>query len=319
MSKDKSSGAGKNRPAAPASAQQRLAAQRAAAARERIAAAQRRRRLIVTGAAIAGVIAVVAVLIVVKVVTGAGNPKSGPAATAASSTVLGRVTSVPSATFNAVGVGTATAEPIAIKSAPALTDAGKPEILYVGAEYCPYCAAERWAMAAALSRFGTLSNVGQTTSSASDVFPSTPTLSFHGATYTSKYLVFVGKETESNQVVNGHYQTLDTLTPAQQTLFSTYDAPPYVSASAKGTIPFVDIGGKYLINGASYTPQVLQGKTQQQVADALADPSSPIAQAIDGTANLITAAFCTLTGAQPADVCTSAGVTAAAAKIGAGA
>ena len=38
---------------------------------------------------------------------------------------------------------------------PALTSGGKPEILYVGAEYCPYCAAERWAMVVALSRFGT--------------------------------------------------------------------------------------------------------------------------------------------------------------------
>ena len=39
----------------------------------------------------------------------------------------------------------------------ALTSNGKPEILYIGAEFCPYCAAERWAIAVALSRFGTLS------------------------------------------------------------------------------------------------------------------------------------------------------------------
>ena len=32
---------------------------------------------------------------------------------------------------------------------------GKREILYVGANYCPYWAAERWAMVMELSQFGT--------------------------------------------------------------------------------------------------------------------------------------------------------------------
>ena len=40
-----------------------------------------------------------------------------------------------------------------------LTADGKPLVLYVGAEYCPYCAAERCAMVQALSRFGTFSNL----------------------------------------------------------------------------------------------------------------------------------------------------------------
>src|SRR5438876_6623085 len=33
-------------------------------------------------------------------------------------------------------------------------DHGKPVVLYVGAQYCPFCAAERWALVLALSRFG---------------------------------------------------------------------------------------------------------------------------------------------------------------------
>ena len=36
----------------------------------------------------------------------------------------------------------------------------------------------------------------------------------------------------------------------------------------------------------------------------LKDASSPVAQAIDGTAHRITAAICTMTGNQPASVCT---------------
>ena len=60
----------------------------------------------------------------------------------------------------------------------------------------------------------------------------------------------------------------------------------------------------------------MQGKTHQQVATALADPSSDIAKAVDGTANVITAAICKSTTGSPAAVCGSAGVQAAAKQLG---
>jgi hypothetical protein len=186
-------------------------------------------------------------------------------------------------------------------------------VLYVGAEYCPYCAAERWAMVVALSRFGTFSGLGQTASAANDVFPSTPTLSFHGSSFRSSTVAFSGVETQSNEVVNGQYAPLDKLSAADEQLFSTYDSPPYVDDA--GSIPFVDIGGKYLISGSTFSPQVLKGKTHQQVAAALSDPSSDIAQAVDGAANLITAAVCATTANTPAPVCASAGVQAAAKRL----
>jgi hypothetical protein len=188
-------------------------------------------------------------------------------------------------------------------------------VLYVGAEYCPYCAAERWAMVVALSRFGTFSGLGQTASSANDVHPSTATLSFHGSSFTSSTLSFTGVETQSNEIANGGYAALDTLSAEDEKLFQTYDSPPYVDSASAGSIPFVDIGGKYLISGASYDAQLLQGKTHQDIASALSDPSSPIAQGVDGTANVITAAICTTTSDAPAAVCSSAGVQAAAKKL----
>ena len=39
-----------------------------------------------------------------------------------------------------------------------------PEILYMGAEYCPYCAAQRWSTIIALSRFGKFSGLGNMSS-----------------------------------------------------------------------------------------------------------------------------------------------------------
>ena len=55
----------------------------------------------------------------------------------------------------------------------------------MGAEYCPYCAAERWAMAVALSRFGTFSDLRLIHSSSADIYPNTPTLSFYRSSYAS--------------------------------------------------------------------------------------------------------------------------------------
>lgn len=278
---------------------------------QRDQARQRRRsRLLIAGA----VVAVLVVLGAVFVVIGLNRPAgSSQATTTAGNDVVAGVARVPAATFDAVGAGGVTAVPTAISGTP-LTADGKPRVLYIGAEYCPYCAAERWAVAAALSRFGTFGNLGQTASSASDIFPNTPTLSFHGATYTSTYLSFTGVETTSNQPQGNSYAPLDTPSAADQKTFQTYDFPPYVSSG--GSIPFVDLGGRYVQSGASYDPGLLKGMTHQQVVRAMQSPGSDVARAIDGSANIVTAALCRLTSNQPANVCSSSGVTTAAAKLG---
>lgn len=298
-----------NRPSPPRPATPRAGGNRArgaASARAKLAPEQarqeqRRRKLILVVVPLAVVLVAVAALVVVRL-TGLGSAKSETASGSAGSAVVSAVTSVPAGVLDQVGVGSMRAAPKAMTS-PALTADGKPKVLYVGAEYCPYCAAERWSMVVALSRFGTFTGLGQTASSSTDVYPSTPTLTFHGSPYTSKIIAFTGVEAESNERSGSGYAALDTLAPEDEQTFSTYSG---------GSYPFVDIGGRYMISGASYDPQVLAGKTHQQVATALADPSSDIAKAVDGSANAITAAICATTSNQPSAVCSSAGVQAAA-------
>ena len=230
--------------------------------------------------------------------------------------VVRAVTSVPAAALDAVGAGSGVSQPSVLPAGtPPLTQSGKPEILYIGAEYCPFCAAERWPMAIALSRFGTFSGVGLTTSSSTDVYPSTPTLTFHGSTYTSDLISFAPIETETNQLsaTGLGYRSLDAPSAPEQQLMQTYDSPPYVTSA--GSIPFILLGNRYVISGSSYRPDVLQHKTWQQVASALSGPSSPIAEQVLGTANMLTAAICQLTGGQPSNVCTSSGVSVAASAL----
>lgn len=230
--------------------------------------------------------------------------------------VIDAVTAVPAGALDTVGAGQGINTPAAIDvGAPAVTNDGKPEILYIGAEYCPFCASQRWPLVIALSRFGTFSRLGLTTSSASDVYPSTPTLSFHGSTYSSDAISFVAVETETNQLAASGvgYEPLETLTAEQQQLMKTYDVPPYTSQA--GSIPFLLIGNRFVISGSSYPPDVLQGKTWQQIASALSDPTTPIAKQVLAAANMLTAAICEFTDGQPSTVCTAPGVTSAVASL----
>ena len=283
----------------------RIAAQRAADQR-----ARRRNRLLLAGGAVVAVVAVVLALVLVQSGNGgsSGTAVGGPGPTGASLAALtGKVTSVPAAALEQVGSGTVTSTPTSISGAP-LTSGGKPEMLYMGAEYCPYCAAERWSMIVALSRFGTFSGLATTRSAAQDgagtaePFPNTATWTFANSSYASKYLTFTAVEEFTNipDKSTGGYTPLMTPTPAQQALFQQYDA------ANQGAIPFIDFGNRYMSVGASYDPGVLGGLTWSKIAADLHDPSSPVAKGALGAANYITAAICSLTGNQPATACTPA-------------
>ncbi len=241
---------------------------------------------------------------------------SDTGATALPAGVLGDVTSVSPSTLNAVGAA-GLASPAKVSGQPRLLTGtgGKPEILYVGAEYCPYCAAERWGLVEALSQFGTFSGLSATHSSTTDVDPGTRTFSFYGSTYSSPYLSFVPVEEETNQPSGNGYATLQTPTAAQANVLQTLDVSPYTPEP--GSIPFISIGGRWLFIGASYNPAILQGLSMEQIAAQLNQPSSPVAQAIDGTANEMTAAICAVTGGQPASVCATPAISALTKAMGA--
>jgi thiol-disulfide isomerase/thioredoxin len=276
-------------------AREKIAAQQAAARRAEV-----RKRMLLTGGSVVAVLAIVVAFVVIKAFSGTASAGSNTAT--ANASVVSDLTSVPASTLKTVGKGSAltyNAKPMIPITGPALTENGKPEVLYLGAEYCPFCATERWAMAEALSRFGTFSGLKFIHSDPSDVYPSTPTLTFYKSTYTSKYVAFTPVEETTVSK-----QPLQTPTSAEQALLAKYDAVPYVPAANAGSIPFVDLGNKFMLSGAQYNPQVLQGKSWAQVASALKDPSNPIAQSADGAANTFTAAICKLTNNQPATACT---------------
>lgn len=165
---------------------------------------------------------------------------------------------------------------------------GKPVVLFVGEEYCMYCALQRWALVVALSRFGDFSGLKYMTSGANE--GDLPTFTFVGSTYSSGYITF------------RPYEIQDRANPPHQlqTLPSNYSA---ILASYGGGVPFLDFGNRYVLSGSPLSDiSILQGKNWTTIINSIAGSDSSGSQ-IREAANLITGVICKLTQGSPASVC----------------
>ena len=284
-------------------ARERVAAQQAAARK-----AGARRRLLLVGGAVVVVIAVVVAIVVISI-----NKKSATTSASAGdrhtlpASVLHDVYNVPAATLAKVGAGSVPSfnpQAVTTVNGTTLTSDSKPEMLYIGAEFCPYCAAMRWSMAVALGRFGSFTTpLKGIHSSGTDTDPNTPTLTFYKSGYNSRYLTFTPVENETIT-----HAPLQNTTTQQQAIWTKYEP------GSQG-YPFIDFGNKYLIKGPIYDPAVLSGLTWSQVAADMHNPSSPVAQGALGAANYVTAAICGMTNNQPGSVCSAAPIKAIQSKM----
>lgn len=252
---------------------------------------------------VAAVVTVVLIIAVFFALSRNAAPGSASIGGAAPDSVLSKVTGVSQSTYEKVGKGTIGNPFKAAQGNPPVnkTADGKPIFLYVGADYCPYCAAERWSLVMALSRFGTFKDLKLMQSSSTDVYPNTSTFTFQDASYTSQYIDFQGVETQDRDG-----KALQKLTSEQQAVFDKYDAPPYIDAQYKGSIPFLSVANQYIEISAGFIPDQMQGMTWQQIADRLNNPNDSITKNIVANANYITAAICQVTDNKPANVCTTA-------------
>lgn len=267
-----------------------------------------------TLALVALVLVVAVALLAARLTTGSSGSGAPPTPTAPTATVSA-VSTVPAGVLDTVGApGPPLVEPpTPLGSSTTVRKGALPAVVYVGTEYCPFCAAERWALVVALGRFGHFTHLGMATSSRSLVFPRLRSFSFRGSTYTSRWVAFEPTETYSASGTHDNpssFAALQGIPPQVAGLLRRFDAPPLAPAS--GALPFVDVGGRSLVIGAGFSPAVLSGLSLTTIAGDLRHPSSRVAQAIDGTANELTAAICSTTGGVPATVCTSAAARAGA-------
>ncbi len=271
------------------------AAVTARAAEMRAEAARKERQRTQLVAAVVAVVVIIIAVVVGSVI--ANRPKAVPAATG-SDAALAKLVSIPQVTLDAAPAPNPNQAPAKLEGGAPLKDGDKTKVLYVGAEYCPFCAVERWPLIAALSRFGTFTGVTPTTSSSADAHPDTPTFSFKGATYTSDHVSFQAVETQDREG-----KALDPLEGENATLFQKFNPG--------GGIPWIDYGGTNATNGATVDANAYDGKTYDQIMAGILDSSSDLGKSVQPAINLITAQICDQTNGQPSNVCTSQGVMSA--------
>jgi hypothetical protein len=247
------------------------------------------------------VVVVVAALVIVKV---AGNGNSGgdqaspPAGTPVPAATLSKIASVPLSTLAAAPLGGIINSIQSSGGGHALMSNGKPELLFIGAEFCPHCAAERWAVFVALSKFGTFSpNPGRLHSATQD--GNVPTLTFYGTTYSSPYFSFTPIEVYTNKPAQTGYAPLQTPTRAQANLWQSVGG---------GSFPFLDLAGKASLAGAQYSYLPLQNLPFSAVASQVGDNSTQIGADIDASSYQLIRSICrSLSSSKPASVCARAG------------
>ncbi len=248
------------------------------------------------------VVVIVAALVIVKVAGSGGNSggaqASPPAGSPIPAATLSKLASVPMSTLAAAPSSGLINSIQSSGGGHALASNGKPELLFIGAEFCPHCAAERWAMYTALSKFGTFSpNPGRLHSATQD--GNVPTLTFYGTTYTSPYFVFTPVEVYTNKPAGNGYTPLQTPTRAQANLWQS---------AGGGSFPFLDFAGNASLAGAQYSYVPLQNLPFSAVAAQVGNNSTQIGANIDASAYQLVKSIChSLSSSQPASVCSAAG------------
>jgi hypothetical protein len=188
------------------------------------------------------------------------------------------------------------AGPMIVSGQPPLTAAGKPELFFAGSEACPFCGVERWGMIVALSQFGTFSNLHLMQSLPTER-PADRTFTFFGSSYQSPYLSFAPVEVWSNVRRGFGFARLQPLTPPEQALLGQFDPPAQT--------PFIDVANRFIKIDSTVQPHLIAGLSWRQIASSLTHPASTSAQAIGGTAEVLTAELCEVTGGNPQSVCSS--------------
>jgi hypothetical protein len=276
------------------------------------------RRYVALGLIILAIILVGALIVIRNHVNQSDDTSDVETITPAPSSIITALSQVPGSVSSAVGI-TSPNNPTSPPSAtgnPSLWQSSapgagaRPVVFFYGAEFTPYAAAERWPLVVALSRFGTFKSLGLMQSSSSVAFSDTASFTFWHVHYSSLWVDLQTVERYSALNPTGaSYMSLQKPTPRQAASVAVYD-------TSTTTFPLLDIANHYVLVGASYSPAVLGGLSQAQIAADLAIPASPVTQTIVASANEITAAICTVTGQRPAAVCSAHGVALADAKMG---
>lgn len=247
-------------------------------------------------AGLAMVALVIVAVVVLFLARGSGSDANATAgsSTVASSTAPAGSQSLPAAASVALGQ-------IRRESSEPMLDGGKPLVFFMGAEWCPFCASERWGLVKATSRFGKWSGLRELRSrEGQDYFPALATYDLSQATYKSNYI-----DIRHIEVAKVDGTPLQKLGSYEEELVNGYDK--------LGSVPFLFAAGspgRYTVE-LPYSPGLLGGQSFASLRkEVAAEAPTPAVEAIDGQAEAITALICKIDGQQPASVCAKGSIPA---------
>ena len=189
-----------------------------------------------------------------------------------------------------------------ITDEPLKRPSGKSLVFFMGAGFCPFCAAERWAIVEALKNFGSWEGLTEDKSADHDEkYFNVPTLNFARAKYSSEHIEFVGRETADR-----NFEPLEQLNEKDYEILDTFD-PDQI-------IPFLLIDGQFMQVGAGYSPKLIEGMDHSQVKSELENPNSEIGKAMREEIDNISALICKSIGGK-SNTCEKEKISALISKI----
>jgi hypothetical protein len=175
---------------------------------------------------------------------------------------------------------------------------GKPVVVFIGGEFCQFCAIERWAIIISLMRFGNFTSLHYMTAGAAE--GDYATFTFVGSSYSSSYIAF------------RPYEAANRADSSLQTVPANYSA---VWSHFGSGFPFIDFGNTYVIpSSVLASPSLLAGKNWTQIISGISTSDDTGLQ-IKEAANLFTALICKVTQGSPAGVCAASPIVSIIASI----
>lgn len=153
-------------------------------------------------------------------------------------------------------------------------------VYFMGAGFCPFSAAERWAIVKALERFGKWDGLAEDKSAGHDEkYLNIPTFNLAQAKFEGEAVEFMGKETADLN-----------FEPLQELDEKDYEIPDIYNPDQM--IPFLLVDGQYMQVGAGFTPELIQEMSHDAVRTELDNPNSAIGKAMREEIDDISALLC---------------------------
>ncbi len=233
------------------------------------------------------------IALVVYALTGTPATQAAVRRTPAPTALVASLGHVPQSVFDSVGVDapdTPLVAPTPLEGQPPLQADGRPEVLYVGAEFCPFCAVATVAADRGAVPVRALHRARQHAVGPGVGVPGHPDLQLRGVDLHQPVPdLRAGRALlRPRPPPRGRSPASPTSTRPRRRWWPATARPPATRVGT-GDLPFVDIANRMVATTSGYSPAVLERQSQATIATDIDHGTGRVGQAIVASANYLTA------------------------------